>query len=450
MSDQSTPVEQTHDIYEAHTINAIGGVKISELVEKFGSPLYVYDLDVIKHQYERMNQAFSSFKHSIHYAVKANNNISVLKFIASLGASVDTVSVEEIEFSFMAGFTADKVIFTPSGPSDADVDWAMERNIMMTADSLQVIEHIGTKYGGKYPISIRLNPMVFTGGDDKISVAGAQSKFGLDINLIDQARTLCEKFGIKCVGLHIHTGSDISNANDYFQAVDNLIKVALNFDSLNFIDLGSGFKVSYHSPSSYDKDTNLDAYAIEMKNRYDQLHSKFGDNFEIKFEPGKYIVCKSGYLVTTASVVKESNGANFVIVDSGLNHLIRPMMYSKAYHLITNASNIKGNYHKYNVCGYICETDTFGYDRDIVEVRKGDHLVIHNAGAYGMTMASNYNCKLRPAEVAVTQGTATLVRRRETLADTIATQIVVDLKIPEQGVLKDSTDQYVSTGIKLD
>ena len=276
---------------------------------------------------------------------------------------------------------------------------------MITVDSLQTIEYIGKKYGSKYPISIRLNPMVFAGGDEKISVAGKESKFGLDMALIEQARDLASQYQTPIYGLHIHTGSDISNSSDYFSAVDNLVKIALTFDKLRFIDLGSGFKVTYHSPSPTDKDTDLDAYAVEIQKRYEELKSKFGDeDFRIKFEPGKYLVGKSGYLITTVSVVKQSNDVNFAIVDSGLNHLIRPMMYSKAFHLITNSSNLKGTKKVYNVCGYICETDTFGHHRELTEVSKGDHLVLHNAGAYGMTMASNYNCKPRPAEVAVYLG----------------------------------------------
>lgn len=413
---------------EQRAVDTIDGVSVASLISQFDSPLYVYSLSSIKEQYEKMASAFKIFPHRIHYAIKAMNNLAILKFIYSLGASADTVSVEEIEFCLKVGFTPDRIIFTPSGPSEKDIDYALTRNIMITIDNFQNIEYIGKKYGSAHPISIRINPEVLSGGDEKISVAGKQSKFGLGMNKIEEAKVLCAKYSIPIVGLHIHTGSDISNAEEYFQAVDNLVKVALTFEKLQFIDLGSGFHVPYKPHDEHDVETDMHNYAAEIQKRYLKLKEKFGsEDFVMKFEPGKFIVSKSGYLLVSASVVKNNNGVNFAIVDSGLNHLIRPMMYSKAYHYITNASNPTGEKHKYNVCGYICETDTFGAEREISEIRQGDVLIIHNAGAYGMTMASNYNCKLRPAEVAVYQGKATLVRRRETFEDLISTQCIVDL-----------------------
>lgn len=406
--------------------DAIGGVQVSELVEKFGSPLYVYELEAVKSQYAKLKAAFKNFDHRIQFAVKALPNISVLSFIKSLGAGADTVSVEEIQCCLKAGFEPSDIIFTPSGPSEADIDFALGLDIMITVDNLQSLEYIGQKYGSSKPVSIRLNPEVFSGGDEKISVAGKQSKFGLAMELVAEAKQICSKYGVRIEGLHIHTGSDISSSTDYFQAVDNLVKVALTFPSLNFVDLGSGFKVVYNPHNPEDRETDLDSYAAEIHKRYQLLKTAFHqEDFRIKFEPGKFIVCQAGYLLTTASVVKNTNGTNYVIVDSGLNHLIRPMMYSKAFHLITNASNLLGHKKDYNVCGYICETDTFGAHRSLPEVRKGDILMIHNAGAYGMSMASNYNCKPRPAEVVIHQGKPHLVRKRETIEDILHNQILL-------------------------
>ena|SRR3990167_8467446 len=407
---------------------SIGGVSVASLVEQFGSPLYVYDLETIRAQFHKMQSAFKDFNHSIHFAVKSMNNISILRFINGLGACADTVSVEEIETALKAGFTPSQIIFTPSGPSHADIDFALSRQIMITVDNLDGLEYIGQKYGATAAVSIRINPEVFAGGDDKISVAGKESKFGLAMSSMDTAKAIAAKYNTKIVGLHIHTGSDISSSSDYFEAVDNLIKVASTFETLDFLDLGSGFKVIYNPENPEDHETDLVEYGQRIKAIHDQMKSHFkNDKFQMKFEPGKYIVCSSGHLVITANVVKETNGVNFVIVDSGLNHLIRPMMYAKAYHKITNATNIEGPKTEYNVCGYICETDTFGSNRLLHKVSPGDQLIIHNAGAYGMTMASNYNCKPRPAEVAVLSGKATLVRRRETFEEIIHTQVIVDL-----------------------
>ena len=402
-------------------------VSIPELISKYGSPLYIYDVEIMRKQYTKLKSAFKNFKNDLHFAVKALPNVSVLSFLRSLGAFVDTVSVEEIKLCMKAGFVQNQIIFTPSGPSEPDIDFALDQGIMITVDNLQSIEYIGQKYGSSRPISIRLNPEVLSGGDEKISVAGKQSKFGLAMGNVDKAKDLCKKYQLRVEGIHIHTGSDISSSSDYFQAVDNLVSVALTFENLKFVDLGSGFKIVYNPENEADKETNLDAYAEDILKRFNALKDKFKDEeFTMKFEPGKFIVSDSGYLITTATVVKNSNETDFVIVDSGLNHLIRPMMYSKAFHKITNHSNPQGEKKKYNVCGYICETDTFGTGRLLNEVRKGDHIVIHNAGAYCMSMASNYNCKCRPAEIIIQNGKDFLVRNRESFEDIIRHQILID------------------------
>lgn len=407
--------------------SSVGSIPVADLISRHGSPLYVYDLGSISGQYAKMSQAFSSFNHKIQYAVKALNNSSILKYVASLGAGADTVSVEEIELCLRAGFEAKDIIFTPSGPSESAIDFAFSKNVMITVDNFQSIEYIGRVYGEKYPISIRLNPEVFAGGDEKISVAGLNSKFGLAIDKLEGALKICKQYSVPVVGLHIHTGSDIGESDNYFKAVNRVVDLALSLGNLQFIDLGSGFKVSYHPEDQSFKDTDIDEYASKIKTLHQKLVEKFGNpEFEFKFEPGKYLVGKSGYFLTTATVVKENNGYHFVILDSGLNHLIRPMMYGKAYHYIENISNPEGKVKKYQVCGYICETDTFGSDRLLTEVRPGDTIVIHNAGAYCMTMASNYNSKGRPAEVAILDGVDYLIRRRETFEDLVRSEVVAD------------------------
>ena len=406
--------------------NHIAGVSIDDLVQKYGSPLYVYDLESIRSQYLNLVKAFGGFKHQIHYAVKANSSMSILKFISSLGASVDTVSVAEIKCCLQAGFRPENIVFTPSGPSPQDLEFAINNSIIMVLDNKQVIEWIGKTFKKPIDIAIRLNPLVFTGGDDKISVAGENSKFGMDSKTVEEVKTICKQYGLNIVGVHIHTGSDISDKEKYMQAIDFLVKIAIGFDSLKFVDLGSGFKVSYHSGDKKDKDTNLEEYSKDIHSKLQCLIDKF--DLQVKFEPGKYIVGKSGYLITTAEVVKEANGHNFVIVDSGLNHLIRPMMYSKAFHYIHNASNLNGAHKKYNVCGYVCETDNFGLDRDLSEVRPGDKIIIHNAGAYGFTMASNYNLRCRPAEVAIKDKNHFLIRQRESFEDILKHQLIINFE----------------------
>jgi diaminopimelate decarboxylase len=420
--------------YNTQNNCTLSGVEVDTLVQQYGSPLYVYDVDRITHQFTKMTNSFKLFPHKIHFAVKALTNVSIVKHLGKLGCGVDAVSAGEIQVALKAGVPAENIIFTPSGPSQYALDLAYKLGVMITLDSLSSLRYWGENYVDK-PCAIRINPHVLAGGDDKISVAGIDSKFGISMNFIDQIMEIVNEYGIIVEGLHIHTGSDISNGNDYFDAVDRLITVSSQFQDLTFLDFGSGFKLRYHKPNSpTDNETDLDNYADMLKQRWESIKEKEGKELEFRFEPGKYLVGDAGYFITTANVVKEGPVCTFVSVNSGLNHLIRPMMYSKAYHKITNVSNPEGELKKYNVVGYICETDTFGTDRMLNEVRAGDHIVLHNAGAYCFTMASNYNMRERPAEVAVRSGVHKLITKRETFEDMVKNQIDVDFDTEEDNI----------------
>lgn len=414
--------------YNSKNKCALSGVEVDTLVKEYGSPLYVYDIDRITHQYTKMSSRFKLFPHKIHFACKALTNVSIVKHLGKLGCGVDAVSPGEIKIALKAGVSAQDIIFTPSGPRKEDLDFAHSLGIMVTLDSMSALKYWGKNYTDK-PCSIRINPHVLAGGDDKISVGGIDSKFGISIYFIDQILEVVKQLGILVEGLHIHTGSDISSGSDYFDAVDRLISVSSRFPDLKFLDFGSGFKLRYHKPNCpTDNETDLDNYAEKLKQRWDSIKEKEGRELEFRFEPGKYLVGDAGYFITTANVVKEGAACTFVGLNSGLNHLIRPMMYSKAYHKISNVSNPEGELKKYNVVGYICETDTFGTKRMLNKVRAGDFIILHNAGAYCYTMASNYNTRERPAEVAVRSGTHKLITKRETFEDMVKNQIEVDFE----------------------
>jgi diaminopimelate decarboxylase len=240
----------------------------------------------------------------------------------------------------------------------------------------------------------------------------------MPILLLDQILEVVNKYGIRIIGLHQHTGSDIKDAEPFLQVADILFEAAKHFPDLEIIDLGGGFKVSY-MPG--DAVTDMELLGNKISERFKKFCQEYGRELQLWFEPGKFLVSESGCLLVTTTVVKEDPARNFVHVDSGLNHLIRPMMYG-SYHHILNVSNPTGEEKPYNVVGYICETDTFASDRLLPEVSQGDVLAFLNAGAYGFTMSSNYNARLRPAEVLVDNGEAKLVRRRETLEDLLLTQ----------------------------
>ncbi|CAG4990965.1 Diaminopimelate decarboxylase [Dyadobacter sp. CECT 9275] len=396
----------------------IQGISPSELIETYGSPLYVYDGGTIRRKVAELQEAFSSVNMKIKYACKANTNLSILRLMREIGVELDVVSPGEFEMGRLAGYDAGQITFTPSGVPFHEVKEAVEAGALVNVDSIPLLEWFGKTYGSTKPCLIRIKPNVAAGGNAKIMTAHADSKFGISVLLIEQILEVVNRYGIKVIGLHQHTGSDIKDAEPFIQVADILFETAKRFPDLQIVDLGGGFKVSY-KPG--DEITDMHLLGTKISERFKKFCAEYGRELQLWFEPGKFLVSESGYLLTTTTVVKEDPARNFVHVDTGLNHLIRPMMYG-SYHHILNTSNPGGTEKTYNVVGYICETDTFASDRTLSEVRPGDILVMLNAGAYGYTMSSHYNARFRPAEVLVDHGSAKLIRRRESLKDLLGTQ----------------------------
>lgn len=399
---------------------AIGGIQITELVNSFDTPLYVYDIDIIDRQYSRLKQAFSSCKTRINFACKALNNVKVMRHLHDLGACLDTVSIQEVLLGLKAGFTPEEIIYTPNCVSMEEIDLAVKEGVMINIDNISILEQFGLKYGNTVPICIRINPHVMAGGNINISTGHIDSKFGISIYQMRHVDRVVKNTGLNVIGLHMHTGSDIVDVDIFLRAADILFEQAEHFPDLTFIDFGSGFKVPYKPD---DHSTDIEELGEKLTARFKEFCTEYGRELELWFEPGKFLVSQAGTFLVKVNVLKQTTAAMFVGVDSGLNHLIRPMLYN-GYHHITNVSNPNGALRLYAVVGYICETDTFGWDRKLNEVREGDILAFNNAGAYGMTMASNYNSRFRPAEVMVNNGKAELIRRRETLDDILRNQVL--------------------------
>ena len=399
---------------------AIGGIQITELVNSFDTPLYVYDIDIIDRQYSRLKQAFSSCKTRINFACKALNNVKVMRHLHDLGACLDTVSIQEVWLGLKAGFTPEEIIYTPNCVSMEEIDLAVKEGVMINIDNISILEQFGLKYGNTVPICIRINPHVMAGGNINISTGHIDSKFGISIYQMRHVDRVVKNTGLNVIGLHMHTGSDIVDVDIFLRAADILFEQAEHFPDLTFIDFGSGFKVPYKPD---DHSTDIEELGEKLTARFKEFCTEYGRELELWFEPGKFLVSQAGTFLVKVNVLKQTTAAMFVGVDSGLNHLIRPMLYN-GYHHITNVSNPNGALRLYAVVGYICETDTFGWDRKLNEVREGDILAFNNAGAYGMTMASNYNSRFRPAEVLIKHGKAELIRRRETLDDILRNQVL--------------------------
>lgn len=396
--------------------------RLLSLAQEFGTPLYVYDGDIMKRQYRKIKTAFSSFPSRIKYAAKALTNLSVLKLFKEEGAGLDAVSIQEAKLGLMAGFAKEDILFTPNSVPFSEIEEAVELGIQINIDNISFLERFGTKYGNTVPVCIRLNPHIMAGGNHKISTGHIDSKFGISILQMRHVLRVVQTHNLHINGLHVHTGSDFLDAEVFLKGAELIFDAAHNFPDLTFIDFGSGFKVPYKKG---DVVTNIEKLGVKLGEAAHAFYKEYGREVEIWFEPGKYLVSESGVLLVSTNVVKTTPASVFVGVDSGLNHLIRPMMYD-AYHEITNISHPEGVERVYTVVGYICETDTFGSDRLLNEVREGDVLAIHNAGAYGFSMSSNYNSRPRPAEVLILDKTPHLVRRRETLEDILQSQIAIE------------------------
>jgi len=390
---------------------SIQGISLLDIARDFGTPVYVYDADHIIAQYQRLQKAFKGAKLKVKYAMKALNNIHILKLLKTQGSGLDCVSIQEVKLGIMAGFTPEEILFTPNCVSLGEIQEAVGLGVMINIDNISILEQFGHIYGNTVPVCIRVNPHIMAGGNAHISVGHIDSKFGISFYQMRHVNRVVKTHNMKIVGLHMHTGSDILDAGVFLQGAELLFEASAEFPDLEFIDFGSGFKVPYKENDVF---TDVEEIGQRIVKRFNEFCKEYGRDLELWFEPGKFLVSQSGYFLVKTNVIKQTTSTVFVGVDSGQNHLIRPMMYD-AYHHITNISNPKGTNRIYSVVGYICETDTFGWDRQLNEVREGDVLAFHNAGAYGFSMSSNYNSRLRPAEVMVYKGKAHLIRKREEL-----------------------------------
>ncbi|GGZ76815.1 diaminopimelate decarboxylase [Algibacter mikhailovii] len=405
--------------------------QLLKIAQDFGSPVYVYDAEKIESQYHRLTNAFKSVKHlKLNYAVKALSNISILKLFKSLGSGIDTVSIQEVQLGLAAGFSPEQIIFTPNGVSLQEIEEAAQLGVKINIDNLSILEQFGTKHP-KTPVCIRINPHVMAGGNANISVGHIDSKFGISIHQIPHILRIVENTKMNINGIHMHTGSDILDIEVFLYASEILFDTAKQFKNLDFIDFGSGFKVPYKEG---DIETNIEELGKKLSNRFNAFCKEYGKDLTLAFEPGKFLVSESGSFLTQVNAVKQTTSTVFAQVDSGFNHLIRPMFYG-SHHDIVNISNPNGRERFYTVVGYICETDTFGNNRRINEIKEGDILCFKNAGAYCFSMASNYNSRCRPAEVLWYNNKAHVIRKRETFDDILRNQVELDFSPKKEKVI---------------
>lgn len=388
----------------------------------YGTPLYVYDAESISVQYQKLVRSFSNTDTRFFYAAKALTNLSILKHILAIGCSIDCSSINEVKLALKAGFSPDKILYTSNSVAFSEIQEAVSLGVSVTIDSLSNLKKFAATYGSSYPIGVRLRPNIMAGGNVKISTGHAGSKFGIPVEQLPDLEQLVNTHQLQLRTLHIHTGSEIADASVFVKGVQLLLELATRFLTVSVIDLGGGFKVPYRPE---EKETDLDELSQAIEHAFSEFEKKTGRRLQVWFEPGKFLVAQAGYLLATVTVIKPTETICFAGVDSGLNHLIRPMFYD-AYHHISNLSNPEGPLGAYQVTGNVCETDDFAIARMLPELREGDLIAFHTAGAYGFEMASSYNARFRPAEVLIKQGQLHLIRRRESMEDLLALQISIE------------------------
>ena len=400
----------------------IDSIPVTDLIEKYGTPLYVYETKKMEKQYKRLEKAFKNTRIKINYACKALTNINVLSFFKNLGAGLDAVSIQEVRLGLKAGYAPGDILYTPNCVSLEEINLAVELGVRINIDNISILEQFGHQHDDRVPICIRINPHIMAGAHHKVSTGHIDSKFGISIYQIPHVKRVIETNHMKVEGIHMHTGSDILDMEVFLRGIDILLESATQFENLEYIDIGSGFKVAYREGDNY---TDIKAFGESLSVRFNEFCKSYGKELTLIFEPGKYLVSEAGYFLARVNVVKQTTSTVFAGLDTGMNHMIRPMFYD-AYHQIINVSKTEGKTRIYTVVGYICETDTFGWNRKITEISEGDYLAFRNAGAYCFAMSSNYNSRFRPAEVLVHKKKDYMIRKREELEDLTRNQLILE------------------------
>ncbi len=393
--------------------------QLLSIAGQYGLPVFIYDAGVIRRQIQALTSSFGSPAPQIRYACKALNTIAVLRLIAENGCGIDTVSPGEITMALQAGFPPDQISFTPSGVLTSEYEFAMAKGVRIHVDQLHVLKWLDQYYPGT-SVTLRFNPGVKAGGHLKVQVGTSESKFGFHISQVEEVVRLTGQLSIVVAGVHMHLGSDISESSSFDAAYEYLLTVAMHWkDTLDHVDLGGGFKIPYHPE---DHAIDIASFGARVRKRFDRFCNQIGRNISLVLEPGKFLVSQSGYFLMETSAIRKTGTTTTAFLYSGFNHFVRPMNY-EAYHHLINLSNPDGALTNYDIVGYLCETDTFALNRKMNEIRKGDVICLLNAGAYGYTMASNYNGRPRPAEVMYDDGKMTLIRRAETIEDLLRTDL---------------------------
>lgn len=385
------------------------------IAERYGTPVYIYDLQNIREQIKKLKESIGIYpKTKFLYAVKANYNIHLVKEIINQGFGIDAVSPEEVQLGINCGVDPKKIMFTGNNITDSEMIQVHEMGVLLNIDSLSRLEKFGKKYPGS-DVCVRFNPNIGGGNHKHNITGGSDTKFGISYLHMNEVLKIVNKYNLRLKGIHEHIGSGWLELDTPLIALNIILEIASKIPGLDFVNIGGGFGIPYH-PNQ--KELDIKNLGKKINEKLIEFYKNYGIKLELRLEPGRYIVCKAGYLLTKVNTIKKNpEGKIFVGTDTGMNQMIRVALYD-AYHSIVNLSNKTDKIGYYNICGNVCESsDFFAKDRKMSEIREGDILSIENTGAYGFAMSSNYQFRPLPAEVIVDGNKIILSRRRETFDD---------------------------------
>jgi len=409
--------------YYSTKMNFFGNLTPEKLIKEFGSPLYVYNEKILRQKCRDMKNLVDYPYFIPNYSIKANSNLHIIKIVKEEGLMADAMSAGEVQLLLYAGYKPEELFFVPNNVSEDELKYAVEKGVLVSVDSLSQLELLGKiNPGGK--AAVRFNPGVGAGHHEKVITAGKKTKFGVNIDCVPQVKDIAGKYNLKIVGINQHIGSLFMEGDSYIEGVKSILSVAEQFEDIDFVDMGGGFGIPYRKQEG-QASLDLVSFKEKLTAVLYEWTEKYGKKILFKSEPGRYIVAESGILLGTVYATKNNYGTRYVGTDIGFNVLARPVMYDSHHDIEVYRGGIpqnQGETETVTVVGNICESgDIIAKDRTLPKIQEGDILGIMDAGAYGFAMSSNYNMRLRPAEVMIKEnGEAVLIRRRDTFEDLIA------------------------------
>ncbi len=404
-------------------VNFFEGNNPEDIVAKYGTPVYVYNERILRKRIRNVAGVVKKFPYKANFSMKANSNLTILKIVLEEGLNADAMSIGEVKLLEHAGFPADRIFFVPNNVSDEELKYAIDKNIIVSLDSISQLERFGRLAPGAR-CAVRINPGIGAGHSDSVVTAGKNTKFAVEEKDIPKLIETAKKHSLKIVGINQHIGSLFMEPDPYLAAVTNLLRIAHKFDDLEFIDFGGGFGTPYHKLSG-EKEFDINLLTEGIEKLLGDFIAETGKQILFKSEPGRYVVADSSVLLGRVYATKENYDKKYAGTDIGQNVLVRPTLYG-SWHDVEVLRDGKpvlpsSGTEVVSVTGNICESgDIIAKERELPIIKEGDLVCVLDAGAYGYSMCSPYNSRPRPAEVMICEdGSVKCIRRAETFEDLI-------------------------------